>query len=161
MFIIIIILKLWCDRLQDFFFLLRRSLPQKPALLLPYSRLACYLLCLFLYIISFLMFLCRSVWENTRAWVPHFQCHAQWCLLFLSCVVIYLPPQQLALDQLDLVNVKLNDFIWTERYAPIFVLLTVIWIPQGGTSNPPPRGLWRTPGPGVAHCSTIFFIIRP
>ena len=38
----------------------------------PYSRLSSYILRLFLYLISFLLFPCSSVWENTRAWVPHF-----------------------------------------------------------------------------------------
>ena len=33
----------------------------------PYSRLSSYLLRLFLYLISFLLFPCSSVWENTSA----------------------------------------------------------------------------------------------
>ena len=37
----------------------------------PYSHISSYLLRLFLYLISILMFPCASVWENTRA-VPHF-----------------------------------------------------------------------------------------
>ena len=38
----------------------------------PYLRLSSYLLRLFLYLISLLLFQCASVWENTRAWVPRF-----------------------------------------------------------------------------------------
>ena len=38
----------------------------------PYSRLFSYRLRQFLCLISFLLFPCASVWENTRAWVPHF-----------------------------------------------------------------------------------------
>ena len=38
-----------------------------PALLFPYSCLSSYLLCLFLYLISLLLFPCAGVWENTRA----------------------------------------------------------------------------------------------
>ena len=43
-----------------------------PLCFFPWSRLSSYLLRLFLYLISFLLFLCSSIWENTRAWVPHF-----------------------------------------------------------------------------------------
>ena len=43
-----------------------------PLYFFPYWRLSSYLLPLFLYLISFLLFPCASVWENTRAWVPLF-----------------------------------------------------------------------------------------
>ena len=38
----------------------------------PYSRLSSYRFRLFLHLILFLLLFCLSVWENTRAWVPHF-----------------------------------------------------------------------------------------
>ena len=38
-----------------------------PLCFFPYSRLSSYLLRLFLYLISFLLFPCASVWVNTRA----------------------------------------------------------------------------------------------
>ena len=50
---------------RDIFFLC-------PLCFFPYSRLSSYLLRLFVYLISFLLFPCASVWENTRAWAPHF-----------------------------------------------------------------------------------------
>ena len=42
-----------------------------PLCFFPHSRLSSYLH-LFLYLISFLLFPCESVWENTRAWVLNF-----------------------------------------------------------------------------------------
>ena len=48
-----------------------------------------YPLLLFLCLISFLLFPCASVWENTRAWVPHF---------LLPCcrmVLVFFPKVQL------------------------------------------------------------------
>ena len=51
----------------------------------PYSRLSSYLLRLFLYLISFLLFPCASVWGNTCAWVPHFlYSQTRWDLLFFA-----------------------------------------------------------------------------
>ena len=41
-------------------------------LFFPCSRISSYLLLLFLCLISLLLFPCASVWENTRAWAPHF-----------------------------------------------------------------------------------------
>ena len=61
----------------DFFF-------SCPLYFFPYSHFFSYLLRLFLYLISFLLFPCASVWENTLAWVPNFQYHSEWYLLFLN-----------------------------------------------------------------------------
>ena len=49
--------------LWDFIFLC-------PLYFFPCSCIYSYVL-LFLCLISFLLFLCASVWENTRTWVPH------------------------------------------------------------------------------------------
>ena len=43
-----------------------------PLYFFPYSRLSSFSLRLFNCLISFLLFPCASVWENTRAWVPSF-----------------------------------------------------------------------------------------
>ena len=61
----IIVFWLGCEGRRDFFF-------SCPSYFFPYSRFSSYLLRLFRYLISFLLFSCASVWENTRAWVPHF-----------------------------------------------------------------------------------------
>ena len=63
--LIIIIFWLGCDRPSGHLF-------SCPLWFFPYSRPSPYILCLFLYLISFLLFPCASVCENTRAWVPHF-----------------------------------------------------------------------------------------
>ena len=63
---IIIVFWLGCDRPSGHLFFRARFA------FFPYSRLSSCLLSLFLYLISFLLFPCASVWENTRAWLPHF-----------------------------------------------------------------------------------------
>ena len=50
---------------QDFFF-------SCPLYFFPQSFSSSYFLPLFHCLISLLLFPCSSVWENTRAWVPHF-----------------------------------------------------------------------------------------
>ena len=64
--LVIIVFWLGCDRPSGHLFFRARFA------FFPYSRLSSYLFRLFLYLISFLLFPCASVWENTRAWVPHF-----------------------------------------------------------------------------------------
>ena len=49
----------------------RNSFFPCPLCFFPYSRLSSYHLRLSLCLVSFLLFPCASVWENTRAWVPH------------------------------------------------------------------------------------------
>ena len=63
--IIIIVFWLGSDKPSGLIFL------SYPLYFFPYSRLSFYFL-LFLCIISFLLVPRASVWENTRAWVPHF-----------------------------------------------------------------------------------------
>ena len=55
-----------------------------PLCFFPYSSLSSYLLGLFLYLISFMLFPCASVWENTRAWVPYFLYPYRTVLAFFS-----------------------------------------------------------------------------
>ena len=62
---IIVIFWLGCDRPSGLHF-------SCPLCFFPYSRLSSNLLRLFRCLISFLLFPCASVWENTLAWVPHF-----------------------------------------------------------------------------------------
>ena len=65
------------DRLSDSFF-------SYQLYFFPSPRLYSYLLCLFFFI-SFLLFPCASVLENTYAWVPHFlYSHTEWYLLFFA-----------------------------------------------------------------------------
>ena len=52
-----------------------------PFCFFPYSRLSYYLR-LYLYLISFLLFPCASVWENTCAWVPPFPIAILNCTFF-------------------------------------------------------------------------------
>ena len=70
-------------------FWLRRYRPSELFLCLlwffPYSRLSFILL--FLCHISFLLVPCACVWENTRAWVPHFlyiYSHTEWPLFYFD-----------------------------------------------------------------------------
>ena len=53
---------------------------------------------LFLYVISFLLFPCASVWENTLASVPHFLLygHTEWYLFLRGEIVIALAEASLS-----------------------------------------------------------------
>ena len=56
-----------------------------PAVLLSiYSRFSSYLLRLFFYLISFLLFPCASVWENTPVAFHISYGHTEWYLLFFA-----------------------------------------------------------------------------
>ena len=55
-----------------------------PLCLFPCSRLSSFHLRLSLCLISFLLFPCVSVWENTRAWVPMSHSHTEGYLPFFA-----------------------------------------------------------------------------
>ena len=76
---IIIVFWLGCERLSGLFFCACVSSV--------HARASSYHLCLFLYLISFLLFPCMTVSENTHAWVPHF--------LLLYWMVLFFPTAQL------------------------------------------------------------------
>ena len=64
-----------------------------------YSRLS-YLLRLFLYLISFLLFPCANVWENTLEWVPNFYCHTEWYFLFFPTAQLHVHKRRSRRDSL-------------------------------------------------------------
>ena len=76
----------WGGRLSYSFFHLDFFFPLCPLYLFPYSLISSCLLILSLYLISFLLFPCASVWENFLAWVPQFllagYCYDEWYSLF-------------------------------------------------------------------------------
>ena len=78
----------------------------------PYSRLSSYLLRLFLYLISFLLFPCASVWENTRAWVTHFL-----YLLFSRNEIIKIVEESPIKNELLVLSLK-----WRCKYLHIFYI---------------------------------------
>ena len=72
---IIIVFWLGSDRPSGFFFLARFTSFHTHASLLTSSSV---------YLISFLLFPCASVWENARAWVAISYSRTEWYLLFFA-----------------------------------------------------------------------------
>ena len=100
--LIIILFRLGSDRPSGLLFIL--------CLLyfFPYSRLCSFLLLLFLCLISFLLFPCASVWENTRTVheFPISYCHIEW-YLFFSPQCNYKCSMCIRSEKLEIVNYAL------------------------------------------------------
>ena len=92
---IIIVFLLGCDRLTDLFYLCTLCF-------FPYSRHSSYHLRLFLCLISFLLFICASVWETLVHESPISCSHTEWYLHLSRYEIAYQP--KLCLSKSNLTN---------------------------------------------------------
>ena len=109
---IIILFSLGCDRPAGLFFLSRFCF-------FPYSRLSSYLLRQFLCLISFLLFPCASVWENTRGCSPCPVAILNGTFLFSRGEIVCLGRSFVYQNQIKLNLIKSGDFFY---FVPTLIL---------------------------------------